>query len=551
MSILYSLMSRFFNEEKYKTIFIILISCLLNIIKINGLSFISANIIKSIEKSNINDTVKYYKYFIIVSIIFILLFNYYKILQNGLLSKLRQWVRYNIMKILLYINHDHYSDINFTKLNTPTFRIANNCFYFFNNIISTLMPNLTLLFMVFIYFIMNDLLFGVIFLVGNSIIIIYILTFWNELMEYNNKVEDGINSNESFIVEILNNFDKIIYRGETTFELKDLWKKSKELIDLAYDFYKNNTKHILVLNIIIFALIFILLFYLISLFYKKKINATIFITFLTILLLYRDIILSSIQQIPDYIEFIGRASVVNNIFDNVDINKLYDSHKIYEEHKLIFKRIEFNNVHFKYRTQNKKILNNFNLNIDCNNNIVGIIGLSGAGKSTFVKLLVKMYKYNGNIYIDDVDINTLNTYYIRKNIVYVNQNTKLFDKKIIENIFYGCNDYEQCDIYLNEIMKLDKIRELYKNVDLYKKNAGFGGENLSGGQRQVINIINGLISPAKILILDEPTNALDPELKKEIIQLIKIFKKYKQCIIVISHDKDIFPIFDETIDITH
>ena len=155
------------------------------------------------------------------------------------------------------------------------------------------------------------------------------------------------------------------------------------------------------------------------------------------------------------------------------------------------------------------------------------------------------------VFIDDVDINTLNTYYIRKNIVYVNQNTKLFDKKIIENIFYGCNDYEQCDIYLSEIMKLEKIGELYKNVDLYKKNAGFGGENLSGGQRQVINIINGLISPAKILILDEPTNALDPELKKEIIQLIKIFKKYKQCIIIISHDKDIFPIFDETIDITH
>ena len=152
-------MSKFFNEEKYKTIFIVVISCLLNIIKINGLSFISANIIKSIEKSNMNDTIKYYKYFIVISIIFILLFNYYKILQNGLLSKLRQWMRYNIMKILLYINHDHYSDINFTKLNTPTFRIANNFFYFFNNIISTVLPNLTLLLMVFIYFIMNDLLF--------------------------------------------------------------------------------------------------------------------------------------------------------------------------------------------------------------------------------------------------------------------------------------------------------------------------------------------------------------------------------------------------------
>jgi ABC-type bacteriocin/lantibiotic exporter with double-glycine peptidase domain len=81
------------------------------------------------------------------------------------------------------------------------------------------------------------------------------------------------------------------------------------------------------------------------------------------------------------------------------------------------------------------------------------------------------------------------------------------------------------------------------------KNVGTNGENLSGGQRQIINIINGLIIPSKVLILDEPTNALDPFLKKDVISLIKYFKKYKKCIIIISHDKDIYSIFDETINI--
>ena len=103
--------------------------------------------------------------------------------------------------------------------------------------------------------------------------------------------------------------------------------------------------------------------------------------------------------------------------------------------------------------------------------------------------------------------------------------------------------------YLHIIMKYPKIKELYKNIDMHKKNAGLLGENLSGGQRQVVNLIGGLIMPSPIIILDEPTNALDIALKKEIIQLIKDFKKYKKSIFIITHDKDVFTIFDETIQI--
>ena len=92
MNILISLIINFLNEEKYKTIFIIILSCILNILKINVISYISANIIKSIQERKIDNTYIFYRYFIIISIIFIILFNYYQILQNHLLSKLRQWL---------------------------------------------------------------------------------------------------------------------------------------------------------------------------------------------------------------------------------------------------------------------------------------------------------------------------------------------------------------------------------------------------------------------------------------------------------------------------
>jgi ABC-type bacteriocin/lantibiotic exporter with double-glycine peptidase domain len=548
MDILYNLIFNFIKEEKFKTFFIILLSCLLNILKINVLSFISANIIKSIQTKKIDNVYLFYQYFIIVSVIFIVLYNVYKILQNYLLSKLRQWLRFNIMKLLFINNNDDLSDKNFTKLNTIIYRSSNNCFYYMINITDKLLPNITLLIIVFFYFIFNNKIFGLIFLIGNIILFSYNYLIWNNLLNVHERVDISLMENEGFTTEILNNFDKIIYRGESKNELNNLWKKSENVINITYDFYKQSTIHVLIFNIIIFTTIFILIYYLIQLFINKNISTTIFITFLTILLLYRDIILSSVEGLSEYIEFTNRANLTDKIFEN-NFNNILDF-KSYNNYNLKFNNIVFKNIKYKYKKTNKYILYNFNLNLNTDNKIIGITGLSGKGKSTLVKLLIKLYKYDGDIYIDNVNIKDIDPNYIRKNIIYVNQNMKLFDKKIIENIFYGCDDYDISNQYLQYILKSNKIKELYKNID-FNKNAGLTGDNLSGGQRQVINIINGLITPSKILILDEPTNALDYELKKEIIELILFFKKYKKSIIIISHDKDIYNIFDEKIEMNN
>ena len=96
-------------------------------------------------------------------------------------------------------------------------------------------------------------------------------------------------------------------------------------------------------------------------------------------------------------------------------------------------------------------------------------------------------------------------------------------------------------------MKYPNITKLYRNTDIKNKDAGLLGENLSGGQRQIVNMIGGLINPSKILVLDEPTNALDPQLKAEVLGLIKDFSKYKQAVLIITHDKDVFPLFTQQI----
>jgi ABC-type bacteriocin/lantibiotic exporter with double-glycine peptidase domain len=251
------------------------------------------------------------------------------------------------------------------------------------------------------------------------------------------------------------------------------------------------------------------------------------------------------QQFPDFIEFMGRAKSVLHQFGDMIVT---DSNTVYKDANLAFDTIQFMNVSFQYKTTKKVIFEKLNLTLKMDK-IIGISGISGKGKSTLAKLILKMYNhYTGDILIDNVNIKELDATYIRKNITYVNQSSKLFDRKVIENIMYGCSDESHCNNALNSIVgKYSKIRKLFNNIDIHNTVAGSLGENLSGGQRQIVNIIGGLVNPSKILILDEPTNALDGELKMDVISMIRDYKKNKKCIIIITHDKDIRSIFDESI----
>lgn len=560
MNIIYYLLNIFFKEEQLNTGFMVLTSILINILQTNSISYITANIIGSLQKNNKQDVLEYFKYFVIISIIYIILYFLYKYFQNKLMTKLRQWMRHQLIKMLLIINNDNFSEINFTKLNSPINRISSVCFMVFTDIISYILPNITFLLIVSSYFLYKNLLFGTGFIIGNLILLIYLWLNWENMLEYNVEYENYVNDTEAYLQEILNNIDKIIYRGQTKTEIDNFTEKTENSINYALQFYENTNYHGTIMNIIVFIILFSSVAYLIMLYFNKQIDMTLFITIFTILLLYRDKMIAIIQQIPDFIEFIGRSESVLTHFKHME-TELYSLDKTPPLHiDLDFKQFRFENVSFRYGkidsknrnelTNKTALFENLNITINTSNKIIGITGLSGNGKSTFAKMMLKLYKCDtGTIYIDNIDIREVDADYIRQNVTYVNQNSKLFDKKVVDNMLYGCSDIDKCNKHLEEIMKYDKIKELYKKMDIYDKQSGSMGENLSGGQRQVVNIIGGLINPSKILILDEPTNALDLGLKREILEIIGEFKKYKQCIIIITHDRDVYPLFDETIQI--
>jgi len=196
--------------------------------------------------------------------------------------------------------------------------------------------------------------------------------------------------------------------------------------------------------------------------------------------------------------------------------------------------IEINHLQFQYRKEEKYVLQDVSFSIP-KGSFVGIIGESGAGKTTFVDILLGlMTPTNGEIYVDDINISD-NLVNWQKLLAYVPQSIYLIDGTILENIALGIND---SDIDEANVIRVLKMAQLYDFISELpnglKTRVGERGVMLSGGQRQRIGIARALYKNPQILILDEATSALDNETEKSITDTILALKG-QLTIIAIAH----------------
>ncbi|QUN07544.1 ABC transporter ATP-binding protein [Shewanella yunxiaonensis] len=199
--------------------------------------------------------------------------------------------------------------------------------------------------------------------------------------------------------------------------------------------------------------------------------------------------------------------------------------------------IDFNHVNFHYGEQNG-VLNDLDLHIKPGEKI-GLVGRSGAGKSTMVNLLMRFYDVEkGNICIDGQNIREISQDSLRSNIGMVTQDTSLLHRSIRENILYGRPDATEAEM-LQAIEKA-QAKEFIATLTDPKGNSGLDaqvgerGVKLSGGQRQRIAIARVLLKDAPILILDEATSALDSEVEAAIQESLYQLMEGKT-VIAIAH----------------
>jgi ABC-type multidrug transport system fused ATPase/permease subunit len=259
-----------------------------------------------------------------------------------------------------------------------------------------------------------------------------------------------------------------------------------------------------------------------------------------------QIITFNLPEIKLYLEKFSN----NSINESVGENQSTISNFVLNSNNNYF--LYFNNLSFKY----KNALSKNDIFIDINlgfqkNEIIGIYGDSGIGKSTFLDLLTGLLiPTHGGIYSFGKNVHS-NIREWRDSISYVNQSPYILNDTIINNVAFGLNT--------NEI-DLDKVKSCLAKVSYFSntKNdlineftlfkAGEGGSLISGGQKQRLAIARALYRNSKIIILDEATSSLDVKSGEEIL---KIIYKYKQdkTIFIISHNKDNYKFCDKIYEI--
>lgn len=375
------------------------------------------------------------------------------------------------------------------------------------------------------------------------VVIIYLIlfrVFRNSIKQMTNKIQEDSATVNSSLVETISGYDTV--KG---LNLENAFKNkiNKQYLNMINDNLImsriNNYQEFL--RDLFEGIIVLLVMYLGATYIMDK--------SLTIgsLITYNSIIYYFLNPIRNTVDFYKELFYVKNSIKRINniLNLKYES-QMKKTGLVVNGNIEFRNLSFSYNGV-RNIIDNFSLKIDDKSKVL-ILGDSGVGKSTLLKLVYKYYETpRGMVYINDKDIQDFELGDIRSNITYVSQNEILYTDTIKNNIILYRDISEEEYLKVSRLVYVEDI--ILKNKLSYDYMLEENGANISGGQRQRIILARALLKNGKVILIDEGLNEIDPKLEKKILK--NIFREYEdRTFIIISHRKDNIEMYDKVINVS-
>lgn len=506
---------------------------------------------KIIDNLKDKDFKKTIKLFIILLAIWIII-NILRLLEqwahNHIWTKFYSYVKKIIFTKILNSYRENYEEMNIGEIVTKMIKLPNILESIQDNVQEFIINSIFIIISNFSYLYYHHKSLGYTYLLGSSILLLIGKIFNNSCKSFKLIIQNKFDKIHGNIGDALSNLISIYTNKHEDFEIKNLDKDNSEITKLYIQKQKCLLKFDSIFtfaNIIIFIALNATTIYL----YKNNMIPSSSIVPVFIL---NYSILGSLDifynNISKFINFKASINYFNNFLDSLPKETSIKKLKIKNNDYGI--NIKIKNLFYKYPTANKNLYNGLNIDIPANQKII-IMGHIGSGKSTFAKLLVGLHKYTrGDILINNVSLTKLDINNVRNNIIYIPQSPNLFNRTLWENISYGLpttgpNKFTQQKLY-SLLQKLNMDDILLEFKEKMNKNVGKNGSLLSGGQRQLVWLLRCLFKKTKVVIIDEPTNALDIDSKNNIIKIIDILTK-DRTLIIITHDKDLLNNMDRLI----
>lgn len=467
-----------------------------------------------------------------------------------LIPKFQSHVRSKIVSVIIDKHEQSQSDLHVGQILSKMIAVPPILIDWFTNIKDYGIPYFLVFLGAVVYFLKQDIILGIFLALSIGLLVFLMLYTPSQCKQMSQKsahLEHEINDN---IEDVLRNILSVYESDQKQEELSRLHKfedkyckgyRNTMLCILRYKFFA-------VPGIIAFVIVFIIRCNLLIKQNRMQVS-----TFISLFIM----VISMIGNISWMVDIIRDITFNSGIIAEVDafLSEPVPTSKYQDlsRPRPIPPTPPFENgiglydVTYQHPGADKAILNNFSIHF-YKGQRTGITGEIGSGKTTIVRLLVRMTSPDaGDLYVDGTWYKTLTVKQSRSRVRYIPQTPALMNRSILENILYG-----------NQITTENEVISLMKNIGIYEDFAkhdgglhasvGKNGSKLSGGQRQLIWCLRALLRKPRYLVLDEPTASMDEGTKKLLKRLLDFYAA-ETTVIIITHDKFVLDFVDRVVQL--